>query len=155
MELQNIKPCLFCGKEQNTDSFHYNGDGPPPSYSVECEHCGARGPSELGAFRGDHEGARRKAAEAWNRAHAVAERLRAAIFKHRSQKADDRCIEDDDELYAALGDGIKCDRRVGDKLAMLTNCARFIERRCEGGGWPSYADLESEIERLRANAQGG
>lgn len=77
---------------------------------------------------------------------AEAERLRLAIIKHRSQKADDRCIEDDDELYAALGDGITCDRRVGDKLAMLQNCARFIERRCEGGGWPTYADIE---ERLR------
>jgi hypothetical protein len=33
---------------------------------------------------------------------------------------------------------------------MLANCARFIERRCEGGGWPSYAELETEITRLRA-----
>jgi hypothetical protein len=78
------------------------------------------------------------------------ERLRAAIIKHRSQKADDRCIEDDDALYAALGDGIGCDRRVGDKAAMLQNCARFIERRCEGGGWPTYAELEAEMSRLRA-----
>jgi hypothetical protein len=71
--------------------------------------------------------------------------LEDAIRKHRSQKADDRCIEDDDELYAALGDGIKCDRRVGDKMAMLENCARFIERHCEGGGWPTYQALESQI----------
>jgi hypothetical protein len=71
------------------------------------------------------------------------ERLRAAIIKHRSQKADDRCVEDDDELYAALGDGIKCDRRVGDKFQMLRNCARFIEQRCTGGGWLSYAELET------------
>lgn len=80
------------------------------------------------------------------------DRLRAAIIKHRSQKADDRCIEDDDELYAALGDGIKCDRRVGDKEAMLANCARFIERRCEGGGWPTYVALEAEASRLRADS---
>jgi len=78
------------------------------------------------------------------------DRLRAAIVTHRSQKADDRCIEDDDRLYAVLGDGVPCDRRVGDKLAMLRNCARFIDRRCEGGRWPSYADLEAVSDKLRA-----
>ena len=46
------------------------------------------------------------------------DRLRSAIVAHRSQKADDRCIEDDDRLYEALDDGIRCDRRVGDKEAM-------------------------------------
>lgn len=79
---------------------------------------------------------------------AEAEQLRSAIVAHRSQKADDRCIEDDDRLYSVLGDGIKCDRRVGDKAAMLENCKRFIERRCESGNWKSYAELESEVERL-------
>ena len=36
---------------------------------------------------------------------AVDERnqLRAAIAEHHAQKADDRCIEDDDRLYAAAG----------------------------------------------------
>ncbi len=72
-------------------------------------------------------------------------RLENAIREHRSQKADDRCIEDDDRLYEALGDGIKCDRRVGCKEDMLKNCARFIERRCEGGQWPSYATLADGI----------
>ena len=75
--------------------------------------------------------------------------LLEAIRKHRSQKADDRCIEDDDELYAVLHDGIKCDRRVGDKEAMLENCRRFIERRCEGGGWPTYATLEAQVEKSK------
>ncbi len=41
--------------------------------------------------------------------------LENAIRTHRNQKADDRCIEDDDRLYEALGDGVKCDRRVGDQ----------------------------------------
>lgn len=68
--------------------------------------------------------------------------LEQAIDKHRRQRADDRCIEDDDHLYAALGDGVKCDRRVGDKGAMLLNCARFIERRSQNGGWNTYAELE-------------
>lgn len=76
------------------------------------------------------------------------DRLRQAIIKHRSQKADDRCIEDDDELYAALGDGVKCDRRVGD------NCARFIERRCEGGGWPTYTELEKALQLIADIGEG-
>lgn len=76
--------------------------------------------------------------------------LENAIKTHRSQKADDRCIEDDDRLYEALGDRIKCDRRVGDKEAMKHNCARFIDNRCEGGGWPTYVELEAENAHLRA-----
>ena len=76
-------------------------------------------------------------------------RLRAAIIEHRSQKADDRCIEDDDRLYAVLGDGIKCDRRVGSKVEMLKNCERFINNRCENGQWKTYQDLEAENIKLR------
>lgn len=72
--------------------------------------------------------------------------LENAIKEHRDQKADDRCIEDDDRLYEALGDGIKCDRRVGDKAAMLRNCERFIDNRCESGGWASYAELEEALK---------
>jgi hypothetical protein len=74
--------------------------------------------------------------------------LRAAITEHHAQKADDRCVEDDDRLYAAAGLP-PCDRRVGDKAAMLENCRRFVERRCEGGGWPTYAELEAEVDALR------
>lgn len=81
---------------------------------------------------------------------AERDRLRDAIRTHRAQKADDRCIEDDDRLYAALGDGVPCDRRVGCQAAMLANCKRFIENRTEGGGWPTYAELEAERNRLRA-----
>lgn len=75
--------------------------------------------------------------------------LEAVIKRHRDQKADDRCIEDDDELYQILYDGILCDRRVGSKEEMKKNCDRFIENRCEGGSWPSYADLEKEIVKLK------
>lgn len=75
--------------------------------------------------------------------------LENAIRTHRSQKSDDRCIEDDDRLYEALGDGIKCDRRVGDQSAMLENCKRFIANRTEGGGWPTYTSLELHRDKLR------
>lgn len=79
----------------------------------------------------------------------IIERLQGAITEHHSQKADDRCIEDDDKLYAAAGLP-PCDRRVGDKSEMLKNCARFIERRCEAGGWPTYRELESKLEQAQA-----
>lgn len=70
-----------------------------------------------------------------------------AIKEHWEQKADDRCIEDDDKLYKAAGLP-PCDRHVGDKTAMLVNCARFIEKRCEGGKWPSYVELERLCKTL-------
>jgi len=79
---------------------------------------------------------------------AEVDRLRSAIAEHHAQKADDRCAEDDDRLYAAAGLP-PCDRRVGDKAAMLANCARYIENRCEGGGWPSYAEMESQAAEAR------
>lgn len=72
-----------------------------------------------------------------------------AVREHHAQKADDRCWLDDVKLYQAAGLPVP-DNRVGDKLAMLTNCERYIDRRCEGGHWPTYAELEAEIERLRA-----
>lgn len=75
-------------------------------------------------------------------------RLRGAVRDHWSQHCDDRCWLDDDALYAAAGLP-PVDRRVGDKVAMLANCQRYIDARCEGGGWPSYAELEAEIARLR------
>ena len=74
-------------------------------------------------------------------------KLIAAIETHHAQKADDRCIDDDDRLYAAAGLP-PCDRRVGDKAAMLRNCERFIDRRCEGGGWPTYAELEKQHDAM-------
>lgn len=74
--------------------------------------------------------------------------LEAAIKIHHAQKADDRCIEDDDLLYAAAGLP-PCNRRVGDKVAMLHNCERFIQNRCGGGGWPNYVDLEAELQKER------
>lgn len=79
------------------------------------------------------------------------ERLKNAIRTHRNQKADDRCIEDDDRLYEALGDGIKCDRHVGDQCAMLENCKRFIANRTLGGGWIPYAELEEQLKDARSD----
>lgn len=72
---------------------------------------------------------------------AQVNKLAGAIAEHHKQRADDRCWMDDDALYEAASLP-KVDRRVGDRDAMLRNCARFIDRRTEPGGWPSYAELE-------------
>ena len=44
--------------------------------------------------------------------------LLRAVIAHHAQKADDRCIEDDDKLYSTAGLP-PCDRRVGSKEASL------------------------------------
>lgn len=72
------------------------------------------------------------------------DRLRAAIIEHRSQIADDRCIADDQKLYAALGDGVDADYRVGDKFEMIKNCIAFVEKRCTAGGWVTYAEMRQQ-----------
>lgn len=77
-------------------------------------------------------------------------RLKAAVGRHRDQPGEDKCWQDDLELYAAcLDDGVVPDNRVGDPLEMLSNCVRFVRRRCAGGAWATYADLCREIGRLR------
>lgn len=76
------------------------------------------------------------------------DQLREAIEEHRAQKADDRCWMDDQRLYAVLNDGNLGDNRVGDKAAMMINCARFIENRCVGGTWKTYEQLETEKSDL-------
>lgn len=83
---------------------------------------------------------------------AEVERLEAAIKKHHAQKADDRCWMDDDVLYEAAGLPV-VDRHVGDKAAMLANCERFLNNRCEGGRWPSYAELEKKINGLELHVE--
>ena len=85
--------------------------------------------------------------------HAQGEQLLAAIRRHHSQRADDRCFLDDIELYAAAGLD-PADTRVGNKDAMLENCKRFLAQRCESGGpWRSYAELEAENAHFRQKWQ--
>jgi len=76
------------------------------------------------------------------------ENLLEAVTTHHAQKADDRCIEDDDKLYAAAGLP-PCDRRVGSQADMLANCARFVMNRCQGGGWPSYAKVHAALTEIK------
>lgn len=55
-------------------------------------------------------------------------RLRDAIRKHRDQRLDDRCWEDDIELYEVLPEGADpryIDLRLLPKEVMMVNCDRF------------------------------
>ncbi len=70
-----------------------------------------------------------------------------AIREHHSQKADDRCIFDDQQLYLAAG-LTSHDPHVGNQEEMLSNCNRFIKNRTLPGKWPSYRDLEQRILEL-------
>lgn len=76
--------------------------------------------------------------------------IREAVVNHHSQKADDRCWLDDDLIYNAFGLQ-PVDRHVGDKAAMLDNCRRFINKRCFGGKWRSYAELETALHANRCH----
>ena len=81
---------------------------------------------------------------------AERDRLKAAIIAHRSAVFDDRCQFDDDVLYEAVGDGVKCNREVGNKFEMLKNCIRFVDVRCEGGGWLTYVQIKEQRDKLLA-----
>lgn len=75
--------------------------------------------------------------------------VRRVVADMWRQRADDRCVLDQDALYAACGLPPP-DRRVGDQLAMIENCVRFVRTACAGGGpWKTYAELEAENAGLR------
>jgi hypothetical protein len=73
--------------------------------------------------------------------------LHEAIRQVHSQRADDLCWMDVDKIFVAAGLPVP-DRRVGDKEAMLKNCRRYIDTMCQGGGWPTYAELEAKVKLL-------
>lgn len=54
-------------------------------------------------------------------------RLMESIRKHRDQTGDDRCWQDDTELYKVLPEGYE--PPAMDEPVQLENCKRFIERR--------------------------
>lgn len=63
-----LAPCPFCNCKIDVEiEWHFNGEGPPPSYAIVCDNCGAHGPLSLGRQRGDHVGARHDAIKLWNK----------------------------------------------------------------------------------------
>lgn len=149
-------PCHWCGGEygQHYPVCRLNASDTLRTDAEAISSCGIHSPEmvrsvfarqlerELNQWKNWHEqtrlGGQALAAER--------DKLLAAISEHHAQKADDRCVLDDDRLYAAAGLP-PCDRRVGSKEDMLKNCARFIDRRCESGGWKSYIELEAELSQ--------
>lgn len=73
-------------------------------------------------------------------------RLLAAIRKHRDYRGDDRCFQDDAELYSILPEG---DTRPERETAVtLENCERYIA--CRQGG-QEYVSPQRRIEALEAD----
>lgn len=56
-------------------------------------------------------------------------RLRAAIRKHRDEKAHDRCWLDDQELYQTLPEADPGDLALPPKEEFIENCHRYWEHR--------------------------
>lgn len=79
------------------------------------------------------------------------ERLRAAIRRHRDYRGDDRCFQDDVELYAVLPEGDT--RPLNETAVTIENCQKYIQCRQQGREYVSpqrkIEELESEIERLK------
>lgn len=82
------------------------------------------------------------------------ERLRSAIRKHMNMRGDDRCYQDDHELYLVLPEGDT--RPTSETLVTIENCERYIKCRQEGRecDWVSpqrrIEELEKEIDSLQA-----
>lgn len=77
------------------------------------------------------------------------ERLRTAIRKHRDYRGDDRCFQDDAELYAVLPEGDT--RPACDTAVTIENCHRYIRCRQQGREYVSpqrrIEELEGEVEK--------
>lgn len=79
-----------------------------------------------------------------------AKKLRTAIIKHRSQRADDRCWLDDLELYRVLGDSVQeYDPSMPPREEFLVNCVRYYDKRCVRGNWPTYQQLQEALSNAR------
>jgi hypothetical protein len=73
--------------------------------------------------------------------------LLSVIEEVHGQYGDDVCWMDFDRIFIAAGMSVP-KRGVGDKGEMMLNCARFIEKSCRGGDWPSYRELEGVVRNI-------
>lgn len=78
--------------------------------------------------------------------HDEVERLRAAIRKHRDYRGDDRCYEDDGELYRVLPEGYN--PVALDTSIDLNQCALF--KFCRANPATKYTSPQRRIEVLEA-----
>ncbi len=77
--------------------------------------------------------------------------LEAAIRKHRDMDGDDRCREDDIELYRVLGEPIP-DAILPEECEFLESCKRYYRQRRTPGFMDgmTIAQLEAEIKLLKS-----
>jgi hypothetical protein len=91
-------------------------------------------------------------------AEGEANRLAAAIRKHRDQEKDDRCWLDDIELYCSLKEGPRpheVDLSLPPECEFLESCRRYWRQRQRPTdmdlepGEMTIAQLQAEVERLK------
>jgi hypothetical protein len=83
--------------------------------------------------------------------------LEAAIRKHRDYRGDDRCYQDDGELYKVLPEG---DTRPPREVAVtLMNCEAYIRCRQQGREYVSpqrrIEELEKALRKILAETHEG
>ncbi len=78
---------------------------------------------------------------------AAAERdaLQAAIRRHRDERGDDRCWQDDETLYGVLPEGFTPPAR--EVAVELVRCAKYIA--CRRNPKTEYVSPQREIDALR------
>lgn len=75
--------------------------------------------------------------------------LEDAIRKHRDQRGDDRCWQDDEELYKILPEGYEVPKReVAVEWAM---CKKYLA--CRRNPKTEYISPQREIERLQRRVE--
>lgn len=77
---------------------------------------------------------------------AQRDELLAAIRRHRDERGDDRCRQDDDVLYRALPEGFTPPAR--DSSVEIANCVRYID--CRQNPATEYVSPQRRIEELEA-----
>jgi hypothetical protein len=128
-----LEPCSKCSGEAGVEEKRRGLILAPEAYRVRCATC-----DHAGAASSDRE----EAIDWWNvdtrfkrimaerdAASGEAARLRGAIEKHRAARGQDRCRENDTELYAALGDDYAEDPHAGlcSREEWLEGCGAYFD----------------------------
>lgn len=96
--------------------------------------CGTREDAACGVTLDSHASAGRELIEYYEE----------AIRKHRDQRGDDRCWQDDEELYSILPEGYTPPPR--DTAVMLEQCEKYIA--CRQNPATTYISPQRRIEEL-------
>lgn len=74
------------------------------------------------------------------------DQLEAAIRRHRDERGDDRCYQDDRDLYEVLPEGYT--PRAEDTAVTIENCQKYIA--CRHDPATKYVSPQEKIDELQA-----